>query len=186
MSFRGKKHTEETKRKISLKKKGNNHGFKKRNELWNNPDSISTRFKKGQSVSPETQFKKGRKSWLKGKSHLVIKGDKNPSWKGGITSLNKAIRSSFKYRQWRSDVFMRDNFICQRCDARGNYLHSHHIKSISEIIEEYELKSIEDALNCEELWNINNGKTLCIDCHSETISYKGKNNKRHLIIKSYE
>lgn len=26
-------------------------------------------------------------------------------------------------------------------------------------------KTLEDAENCEELWNINNGRTLCKSCH---------------------
>jgi len=33
------------------------------------PNSIATRFKKGQRVSPETEFKKGHVPWTKGKSY---------------------------------------------------------------------------------------------------------------------
>ena len=29
-------------------------------------------------------------------------------------------------------------------------------------------KQIENVFDCEELWNINNGRTLCIQCHKLT------------------
>jgi len=31
--------------------------------------------------------------------------------------------------------------------------------------------SKEEALSCDELWNINNGRTLCIGCHKKTDTY---------------
>ena len=87
-------------------------------------------------------------------------------WKGGITKLADRIRRCFKYRQWRDDVFTRDNFTCQMCGNRGNNLHAHHIKSFSKIIQFYEITTLEEALNYNELWNINNGITLCKKCHN--------------------
>lgn len=33
------------------------------------------------------------------------------------------------------------------------------------------MEFFEDAINCEELWSINNGRTLCIDCHKKTNTY---------------
>ena len=98
------------------------------------------------------------------------------NWKGGITSINEQIRKSFNYRQWRSDVFMRDNYTCQICGKRGNgrIEADHHIKQFSLILKGYNIKTLEDAENCEELWNINNGRTLCKDCHRKTKSYGNK------------
>jgi len=98
-----------------------------------------------------------------------LTGNKNPNWKGGISkqykNLKEQIRRTFKYRQWHSDVFTRDNFTCQKCSIRGIYLEVHHIKKFIEIIKENNIKTFYDALNCEELWNINNGITLCKNCH---------------------
>lgn len=98
---------------------------------------------------------------------LSRRGEKCCSWKGGTTTLVKQIRKNFKYRQWRDDVFMRDDFTCQECGQRGFILNAHHIKSFSSILQEYEITTLEEALVCEEIWNINNGITLCEECHRE-------------------
>lgn len=102
------------------------------------------------------------------------RGEKNWNWQGGIAPLNKRIRISERYKQWRSDVFKRDNWTCQTCRERGCYLEAHHIKGLRELIKEYNIKTMEKALQCEELWDVNNGVTLCEECHSLTDNYKGK------------
>lgn len=141
------------------KHKENPTSFKKGQKPWNTdtkgfkkPNSGS--FKKGEHRSKKTEFKIGDTS-----------KEKNCRWKGGITPLNKVIRHCFKYRQWISDIFTRDDYTCQKCGQRGCYLEAHHIKEFHIIMEENKIKSIEQALDCEELWNINNGKTLCKKCH---------------------
>ena len=112
------------------------------------------------------------------------KGDKNPYHQlclnGGVKShreLLKAIRNTFKYRQWRSDVYTRDGFICQKCGVKTNKLEAHHIKSTVAIIKEYSIANVEQALACDKMWDINNGQTLCQHCHSSTENYKGRNHK---------
>lgn len=93
-------------------------------------------------------------------------GNKNANWCGGITLLRKQIRDCFKSRQWRSDILTRDNFTCQKCGQHGGKLEVHHTpKTFAIIIKEYKIKTLQDALDCEELWNINNGITLCKKCH---------------------
>ena len=107
-------------------------------------------------------------AWNKGKENPRWRASNNPRWKGGITSLNEQVRHSFKYRQWRSDCFTRDDFTCQRCGERGVILSvDHYPKTFSAIMEEYKIKTLEEALNCEEMWNINNGMTVCWNskCH---------------------
>ena len=131
----GKKHSKETKRKMSEAHKG-------------------FRYKH----SEETKRKLSEAN----------RGEKSYRWKGGITPLVRLIRKCFKYRQWRSDIFTRDDFICQKCNQRGRELEANHIKPFSIIFAENKIKSLEDALNCEELWNINNGETLCRNCHRKT------------------
>lgn len=115
----------------------------------------------------------GKKNHFYGMHHSnetreKMQGENSGNWKGGITPLYEAIRCCFEYRQWRSDIFTRDNFTCQKCgDAIGGNLVAHHIVEFADIIERYEITTLEEALKCEELWNINNGQTLCDDCHIE-------------------
>lgn len=103
----------------------------------------------------------------KGKPILKMRGENATNWKGGITPINHAIRTSYKNRQWICDVFQRDDYTCQICSKRGGDLHVDHIKKFSIIMKENNIKSVNDAYSCEELWNINNGRTLCIPCHKK-------------------
>ena len=58
-------------------------------------------------------------------------GAKNPNWKGGVSPINKRIRRSSKFFQWRKQVFERDNYTCQKCGKRGGELHPDHIKQFA-------------------------------------------------------
>lgn len=90
-------------------------------------------------------------------------GDKSPNWKGGNSRGYKTGYYSKEYKQWRSDVFLRDNYTCQICGITGNktYLTAHHIKSF--------------AHYPELRFSLDNGMTLCEPCHSRTDNYKGRN-----------
>lgn len=47
------------------------------------------------------------------------------------------------------------------------YIGAHHKTSLSSIINKYNITLIDEAKKCVELWDINNGITLCRDCHIE-------------------
>ena len=82
--------------------------------------------------------------------------------------MNKIIRHCDLYNLWRVSVFMRDNYVCQNCKKRGSEtLHADHIKLFSSIMKENSIFSYEDAVNCKELWDLDNGRTLCFPCHRE-------------------
>lgn len=151
---RGYTMSSETRRKISESKKGNKNGFKKGHKL-----GIGRKFS----------------DIAKAKMSLAKRGSKSPNWKGGVTPLKEEIRHSFKYRQWRSDIYTRDDFTCRMCLLRGGSLHPHHIKEFHRILEEYKIKTLEQAFACEELWNINNGLTLCVPCHKNLHKRKYEN-----------
>jgi len=103
--------------------------------------------------------------------------ENHPWWKGGITPVRKQIWYSQEFQNWRNTIFERDNYVCQICGKRGGKLHPHHFPiTFSEILEKHQIKSLEEAIMCEELWDINNGKTLCVECHRLTPTY-GVNNE---------
>ena len=87
----------------------------------------------------------------------AIEGEKHPNWKGGITPLQQQIRSSPEYKEWRKNVFERDDYTCQICGKRGGKLHANHIKKFSEYPE----------LRIE----LRNGVTVCIECHVKKVNW---------------
>lgn len=81
-------------------------------------------------------------------------GKDTPPWE----RTKKQQRHSLKYSNWRTKVFERDNYTCQRCGIRGGELNAHHIKSFAKY------KKLRYA--------ITNGMTLCRTCHIKEHSKK--------------
>ena len=91
-------------------------------------------------------------------------------------NIRDIIHSLAEYKQWKVKVFTRDNYTCQSCNnanasSQGIKLEAHHIKPLSQIIKDNNIKTVEDALKCKELWSLNNGATLCKKCHKLTKSF---------------
>lgn len=103
-----------------------------------------------------------------------FKGEDHYRWRGGITPLTVKIRNSARYCQWRTEIFTRDDFTCQECGSRGVKLNADHIKSFSDVLFDNKIATFEQALDCTELWNLANGRTLCVPCHSKTINFGRK------------
>lgn len=117
----------------------------------------------------EPHKRKGVPPWNKGKPYYAIRGEKNPNWKGGISKLNSLIRQGSRYKKWRKDVMERDDFTCQLCNKRGGDKEVDHFPVAFCVIMEYhQIKTYEQALACEKLWDIANGRTLCVECHRVT------------------
>jgi 5-methylcytosine-specific restriction endonuclease McrA len=93
-------------------------------------------------------------------------GAQNSNWRGGVTRLAHCIRTNVYYQEWRQAIFERDNYTCQLCNKRGGDLNVDHFpKTFAEILKEFSIKSIEDAIACEALWDTENNRTLCVACH---------------------
>lgn len=98
------------------------------------------------------------------------KGDKSRNWKGGITPIRKRLYFSLQYKNWREQIFIRDNFTCQYCGQYGGYLEVHHKKTVKNLIAEVRqnlplMDLFEACLIYTPFWDIENGKTLCKECH---------------------
>ena len=151
----------------------------KANNPWKNCVVCETPFQKKENVKRwEVRKVCSRKCQYEIQGE-PFRGEKNHNYKGGITPLMNQIRGLTKYRHWFREIFRRDNWACQLCGARsGNgkkiILNAdHYPRAFSIIIKENKIDSIEKALNCIELWDLNNGRTLCVPCHKiETAKLK--------------
>lgn len=164
--------SEETKSKMSIASKGKNKSAKAIENMKKYKKTIQHK----RNISKNHHDVSGKNNPMHNKKHSTETKLKisiaNGIKKGWITPITKSIRKCFKYRQWRSDIFTRDNYTCQLCDKYGGYLQvDHYPKTFSEILRDNNLKTLEESQSCEELWNINNGRTLCVDCHKNTDTY---------------
>lgn len=128
--------------------------------FWRRPSSIKKGNNKCCSRKCYFEYQKGRKKKFGKRPHLI--GKNNHRWKGGITPLNTKIRNSEEYKKWRLSVFARDEYACVLCGVSGSKkpLNADHIKPFADY---QELR-----------FDINNGRTLCIDCHKQTKNYGWK------------
>lgn len=129
----------------------------------------------GKKMSESTKKKmslshKGKNNWSKGRK-LSVEHRKKLSesakkyWKPridiGKQKQYERIRHSLEYRLWREAVFKRDNYTCIWCkDNQGGNLEADHIKPFS--------------LFPELRFSIDNGRTLCEDCHKKTDTWGNK------------
>lgn len=89
----------------------------------------------------------------------INRGEKNGNWLGDRKLLKRPM-CSVEGKLWRLSIYERDNFTCQKCGQIGGKLQAHHIK---------------DYWSYPKLrWDINNGITLCVDCHKKTDNYGWK------------
>jgi hypothetical protein len=157
----GKKHTEESKNKNRITHLGKVPWIKGKKHTEETKNKLS-KLNKGGNI---TSFKKGHKRSNTGRTYFR-KGQVPWNYKG-ITPINRLIRTSVEYKLWRKAVFERDNYTCIWCGKKfikgvtGKViLHADHIKPFS--------------LFPELRFAIDNGRTLCIDCHKKTDTYGGK------------
>jgi len=131
--------------------------YRQSNPSWNKGRKVSeeTRQKiiaglKARNIKPETREK----------LRLSKLGDKNPLWRGGVSPVHKVLRNTSAYRQWRNAVYKRDYYRCLDCGEKGGRLNADHIYPF--------------AYYPRLRFDINNGQTLCEDCHRKTPTFSFK------------
>lgn len=113
--------------------------------------------KKGGTVTEEHKIKislskKGTKAWNKGIPNYEGRGENHPNWNGGYNRTKRQIdMGRVDYKNWRREVFFRDNYTCVNCNKKGGDLNADHIKPY---VKYPELR-----------YDVNNGRTLCVLCH---------------------
>lgn len=122
----------------------------------------------GKKHSKEAILKIKEKRKIQGRFNI---GEKHGNWKGGISKLRERLHMSYEHRQWRKAVLERDNYTCTNCGKSDVKFHAHHIFNFKKTLIKYDIKTYEEALSCKELFDINNGTTLCVDCHKKTEDY---------------
>lgn len=175
----GKKHSEETRNKLRLINLGKKHSIETRMK-----QSIA---KKGKPLSSEHRINVSKAmkgmmpknivaGWNKGRKCGKLSDEHKRKISDGIkarydkvgrkTPVYVMIRTSKEYKLWRKSVFERDNYTCIWCgDKTSGNLNADHIKPFADYP--------------ELRFAIDNGRTLCIDCHKTTDSYlkRWKSNK---------
>jgi hypothetical protein len=112
----------------------------------------------------------GRKHTIEARRKMGLRsmGENNPRWNDGITPLRKQIHECFKMTIWRESVFARDNYrdwFSGCAGTRENPIQAHHIVYLNKILKKYNIKTLKEAEECEELWDINNGITILKKSH---------------------
>lgn len=88
-------------------------------------------------------------------------GENNPNWKGGLSIVNKQLRQSGAYQEWKRRALERAGYKCEECEVEQGKtceccgmkisLHVHHKRSFA--------KFPEDRFNPE------NSEVVCLKCH---------------------
>jgi len=146
------------------------HGWNRGKRGWSNGGT----FKKGHEVPDKWRkfmahigntFRRGSHQTEETKEKCRIANLGKPAWnkgRGDKTPENKRIWRSIEMRLWRESVFSRDGWICQKCGVRGGTLRGHHIQNF--------------AKYPELRFAIDNGVTLCNECHREFHKIYGQRN----------
>lgn len=95
--------------------------------------------------------------WNRGKNH--------PNYVDGGKAAHARQKDMgrVEYKNWHRAVLKRDDYTCQICNGRGGKLCVDHIKSY--------------AYYPKLRYELDNGRTLCVECHLNTDNYGGRVHK---------
>ncbi len=127
--------------------------------------NLKDRTKLKQIMQTEEYKEKQRISKTGSKNGMYgVRGKDNPLYNESIPIEERINRRILpEYRIWRESVYNRDKYICQCCGYnKGKILVAHHLNSY--------MKYKEDR------FDVNNGITLCEECHKKFHSMYGYGN----------
>ncbi len=88
-------------------------------------------------------------------------GSKHPNWNPNLTNEDRLYKRAIRETvNWRNEVYIRDCFTCIKCKKVGGKINAHHIDGWNWCV--------------EKRFDINNGATLCIGCHTKFHSIYGR------------
>jgi hypothetical protein len=125
------------------------------------PEEIQKRLetRKGYKHSEATKIKLSLAKIGENNPQKKLKGEKSPFWKKEKTNEERIKQRKYRaYHDWRELVYIKDNYTCKKCnrksgDGKKIILNAHHIENYSE---KKELRL-----------DVNNGITLCYNCHKK-------------------
>lgn len=93
---------------------------------------------------------------------LLVAGENNYNWKGGYDSEKVRFRKTYEFKIWVKEVYQRDAYTCQCCGKKGGKLNAHHLDGYNWCV--------------EKRTDVDNGITLCEDCHNDFHDKYGRGN----------
>lgn len=157
----GRKHTPEHVAKVAAASKGRRHSLESIAKMsGENSHRWSGGLPKCEDCGERVANRNAKRCLACNRK--TMQGETAPNWRGGITPENARIRNSRALAEWRTAVFVRDDFTCQCCGRRGGQLHADHIQPFS--------------LFPELRADLGNGRTLCVPCHKKhgAMVYSGR------------
>lgn len=114
---------------------------------------ISSKVNSGKNHPMFGKKRPGHSKKMKGKNH--------PRYNFSMTDEERQVRRTYtKYREWRTAVFERDDYICQCCNTKKGPFNAHHLDGYDKF------RDLRVTLV--------NGTTLCENCHIDFHYQYGK------------
>ena len=152
----------------------NNNGLNPEQVTYGIKKEVEWICKKGHIWKASINSRTNRKTGCPICAPEKMKGENNPNYNFNLTDKDRIDRRGLKeYREWRKKVYSRDKYVCQICgDNRGGIFNAHHLMS-------YDKYS-------ELRFDINNGITLCEQCHKDFHNIYGRGNNTIEQFQEYE
>ena len=97
---------------------------------------------------------------------VIYSGENHPNYNPNITDEEREIKRNYaEYKDFIRGVYERDNYTCQCCGKRGYKLNAHHIYGYAE--------------HKDLRIDLNNGVTLCEECHKKYHKIYGRVNNNY-------